>query len=241
MIWLVRGFASICRTVFDATGALALLYSGPRTPTTLARQMSLRFDLALQDPSLIRDHLRHRGCQSSLSLLPRIWLEGSTHEYLVRGRPLPPCRSPRQKLTILAEEQQVRVPAATGSVRAAIEKKWSASLNALVAIDEPAVADVISRAEDEHGYFASHLVAVHEQPARESRPRPPVEESWRRHANLIAQLAPLAESSHLPIVWHALWRLPSSMTWTDEGGSRWMRYPAVSLVVGARRIGNRAD
>jgi len=76
LMWLVHGYASRCRRTFDGTGALAFVCHGPRTPTTLALEMSLWFDLALQDPALIRDHLRHGGCRSASSVMPRFWLEG---------------------------------------------------------------------------------------------------------------------------------------------------------------------
>jgi hypothetical protein len=59
-MWLVHGYASRCRRTFDGTGALAFVYHGPRTPTTMAVEMSLWFDIAIQDPALIREHLRHR-------------------------------------------------------------------------------------------------------------------------------------------------------------------------------------
>jgi hypothetical protein len=236
LMWLVRDYASRCRRTFDGTGALVFLYNGPRTPTTLALEMSLWFDLALQDRALIRDHLRHRGCEPLPTVTPRFWLEGATHQYLVRGRPIPRGRVPRQKLTVLAEEQQVRVPAAPGTLRAAVAKKWTTCLEALAAVDEAAVADILARAEDEHGYLATILVAVHEQPRRVAQNRPSLEESWRRHSDLVSQLAPVAESRRQPIAWHALWRLPSGMSWTSEDGQRWMRYPAVSLMIAARPI-----
>ena len=236
LMWLVHSYASPCRRTFDGTGALAFLYNGPKTPTTLDLEMSLWFDLALQDPALIRDYLRHRGCEPSPAVTPRFWLEGATHQYLVRGRPIPQGRVPRQKLAVLAEEQQVRVPAAIGTLRAAIAKKWTTSLKALVAVDETAVADSLAREEDEHAYLATILVAVHEQPQRVAQKRPSLEKSWRRHSDLVGQLAQVAESKCLPIAWHALWRLPSGMSWTSEDGQRWMRYPAVSFMVAARPI-----
>ena len=124
LMWLVHGYASRCRRTFDGTGTLVFAYDGPRTLTTMALEMSLWFDLALQDPSMIRDHLRLRGCKSAPSVTPSFWLEGATLEYLVRGCPIPQGRAPRQKLVVLAYEQQVRVHATTGPPRTATSRKW---------------------------------------------------------------------------------------------------------------------
>lgn len=122
LTWLVHSYASRCRRTFDGIDALGSLYNGPNTPTTLALEMSLWFDLALQDPALIRDHHRNRGCEPSPSVTPRFWFEGATHEYVVRGRPITRGRVPRQKLTVLAEEQHLRVPAAIGPLSEAMER-----------------------------------------------------------------------------------------------------------------------
>jgi len=140
------------------------------------------------------------------------------------------------KLTVLAEEQQVCVSTATGPLRAVTSRKWSNGIEALGAIDEASVVRAISTEEDGHGYLASILALVHEQPGRTPRRRPALEERWLRHADLIDQLVPVAESNHLPIVWHALWRLPSGMSWADADDRRWMRYPAVSFAIAARPI-----
>ena len=78
------------------------------------------------------------------------------------------------------------------------------------------------------------MVLVHARPAAKAEPRPPLEESYQRHEGLIAELAPRAQATGLPVVWHALWRLPPAMTWSEPGGKPWIRYPAVSLVAAVR-------
>ena len=236
LMWIVHGYASRCRRAFDGTGALVFALHGPRTPTTLALEMSLWFDLALQDPALIREHLRHRGCAPRPSATPRFWLEGATHEWRVRGSPILQGRAPRQKLVVLVEEHQVRVPTVNGTMPAAALKKWSAGLDALAAIDEATIAPIFATGETTPGFLACMLVLVHEQPGQRQSGRPALEASWRRQLDLIAQLAPIAGARCLPIVWHALWRLPSGMSWRDPEGRCSMRYPAVSFVVGARPL-----
>lgn len=40
---------------------------------------------------------------------------------------------------------------------------------------------------------------------------------------------------------HALWRLPSAMTWSAPGGVPWMRYPAVSFAAAVRLLRSEAQ
>lgn len=90
--------------------------------------------------------------------------------------------------------------------------------------------------EDEHAFLVNMLVLVHARPAANAQSRPPLEESYRRHQGLIAELAPLAQTKGLPVAWHALWRLPPAMTWSEPGGEPWMRYPAVSFAAAVRPL-----
>ena len=85
------------------------------------------------------------------------------------------------------------------------------------------------------------LVLVHAQPARKVHSRPPLEESYRRHENLIAELGPLAEAKGLRVAWHVLWRLPPAMTWSEPGGVPWMRYSAVSFAAAVRPLRSEAQ
>ncbi len=80
------------------------------------------------------------------------------------------------------------------------------------------------------------LVLVHAWRAGTVRPRSTLEESHERHAGLIAELAPSAEAKGLPVAWHALWRLPPAMTWSEPGGKPWMRYPAISFAAAVRPL-----
>jgi hypothetical protein len=92
-------------------------------------------------------------------------------------------------------------------------------------------------AEDEYAFAVTMLVLVHAWPARAARPRASLEESWRRHERLMAELAPAAAAKGVPVAWHALWRLPPAMTWSEPGRDAWMRYPAVSVIAAVRPLG----
>ena len=233
LTWLLRAFASHCRRTHDATGALALTCIGPRTPSALAVAMSGSFDLALRDPRLIRERVRRRGGDPAAGRWPALWLEGAVHEYVVGRDPFPPVGTPRRKLVILAEERQVFVPARAAALAAGIRRAWERGLDAVAGIDG---AFPVFLAEDELAFLVNMLVLVHTHPAGSARPRSPLEESHRRHVELIADLAPPAQAKGLPVAWHALWRLPPAMTWSDPGGEPWMRYPAVSLAAAIRPL-----
>jgi hypothetical protein len=231
---LVREFASRCRRSYDGTGVLVFTYSGARTSTTLATVMSLHFDVAFHDAKLIRDHVRHRGAEPGCCRWPAYWLEGDTFEYILPGMPIPFGRVARQKLVVLAEERQMSISLRTTKFADSIRKKWAGGLDVLAGVDGEAVAQILD--EKEQGFLVNMIVLVYEQPAGKVRPRPSLEESYRRHESLIAELAPLGEEKRLPLVWHALWRLPSGMTWVDSAGKSWMRYPAVSFMAGVRLL-----
>lgn len=235
LTWTLRSFASRCRRTYDGTGALEFVYHGRRDLSTLARSLCIGFDLALRDPELIRNRVRHRGGDPATCAWPQWWLEGDTYEWFVPGTPIPRGRTAKPKLVVLAEEQQALVSAVPKPLGARVRAMWARGLDAPGRVDEKAVAPLL--AEGEQAFVASMLVLVHERPARRVLPRPSLEESYPRHASLIAELTPAASDRRLPIVWHALWRLPPAMLWHDPAMRPWTRYPAVSFVVGARALG----
>ena len=198
--------------------------------------MALSFDLALRDPRLIRERIRRRGADGAGRGWPSLWLEGTAYEYVVGRDPFPPVGTPRRKLALLAEERQVSVPArvATG----------------LPAGGAPRVGEGIGCRRGRRRGLASWasrggrarvrghmLVLVHAWPACPARPRPSLEDSCGRHERLLGELAPAAEAKGAAVAWHALWRLPPSMTWGERGRDAWMRYPAVSVTAGVRPLG----
>lgn len=235
LTWLMRSVASHCRRTHDATGALAFTSTGPRMPSTTALAMAMSFELALRDPRLIRERVRRRGGDPAARAWPAFWLEGTVYEYVFSSYPLPPGRTPRHKLILLAEERQVFVPAPAAKLAAHARRAWASGLDALGGTRGTAITGLLD--EDECAFLANLLVLVHTQPARKVSSRPPIAESYRRHEDLIAELAPSAEAKRLPLAWHALWRLPPAMTWMAPGGTPWMRYPAVSFAAAARPLG----
>jgi hypothetical protein len=235
LTWTLRLFASRCRRTFDGTGALEFIYHGRRDLTTLARSLCIDFDLALCHPELIRRRIRQRGGDPGAGAWPQWWLEGDTYEWFVPGTPILRGRAAKPKLVVLAEEHQAMVSARARALGGGIRAWWSRSLDVLRDVEEAAVVRLLAR--DEQAFLASMLGLVHEQPGGQVVPRPPLEESYQRHARLIAELAPLAKQKHMAVAWHALWRLPPAMLWDDPSRDAWMRCPAVSFVVGARILG----
>ena len=233
LTWLLRSFASHCRRTHDSTGAFALTCTGPRTPSTLAVTMSVSFDLALRDPRLIRERVRRRGGDPAAGRWPAFWLEGAVHDYVIGRDPFPPVGTPGRKLVVLAEERQVFVPARAATLAVGIRRAWESGLDAVAGVDGPFA---VLLDEDEHAFLVNILVLVHAHPAANARPRSPLEENYRRHGKLIAELAPHAQVKGLPLAWHALWRLPPAMTWSEPGGEPWMRYPAVSFAAAVRPL-----
>ena len=230
---LLRELASRCRRTHDGTGVLLFTCTGPRTPTPLAGVLALCFDLMLQDPALIRAHLRRRlGREPALGRWPALWLEGTTLEYPLRGVPLTTGRAARRKLVLLAEERQVLVPARPVKLAGPIRHAWARDLEVLGSVDATALPRLLD--EGEQGFLASMLVLVHAHPAGKALPRPSLEASYQRHETLVASLTRLGEDARWPVIWHAVWRLPPGMTWGAPGQERWLRYPAASLVVAAR-------
>jgi hypothetical protein len=75
---------------------------------------------------------------------------------------------------------------------------------------------------------------------RPVRSRPSLEASLQRHGQVVADLKPAADAKGIAIAWHALWRLPPAMTWSEPGGEAWMRYPAVSIVAAVRSLAFKA-
>jgi hypothetical protein len=148
--------------------------------------------------------------------------------------PLPRGRAARWKLVVLADERQVFVPTPPVKLAARVARMWAEGIEALADLDEAAIGRLLE--EDEQGFLANMLVLVHVQPAGKVRPRPSLEESYRRHESLVAELAPLAEAKRLPLGWHALWRLPPAMTWNEPAQEPWMRYPAISFVAAVRPL-----
>ena len=234
LTWLMRSFASHCRRAHDATGVLAFTCTGPRMPSMLAVAMSVSFDLALRAPRLIRERVRRRGGDPGAACWPALWLEGAVHEYVIGRDPFPSVRTQRRKLVVLAEERQVFAPSRAAKFATGIRRAWESGLDALARIEGAPFTGLLD--EDEHAFLVNMLVLVHVRPAANARPRPPLEESYRRHERLIADLASPAQARALPVAWHALWRLPPAMTWSEPDGKPWMRYPAVSFVTAVRPL-----
>jgi hypothetical protein len=109
LAWLLRAFASRCRSVYKGTEVLLFTYTGARTATTLVWALSLWFDLALQDPRLIRHHVRSRGGKPTACHWPRLWLEGATYDCMGAGSVPAPPGEVKHKLVVLAEERQIIV------------------------------------------------------------------------------------------------------------------------------------
>lgn len=234
LTWLMRSFASRCRSTYDATGALAFMYSSPQMPNTLVSTMCVSFDLALHDPRLMSERVRHRGGRRVSCRWPELWLEGSAYEYVIGVDPLPPARTARRKLVLLVEERQVVVPARSTRPAAGVDRAWRKGLAALASLDGGDFAGILF--EDELAFAVNILVLVHAQPSEMVRPRPSLTESYRRHAALVDALGPVAQAEGMPVMWHALWRMPPAMTWSTEGGKPWMRYPALSFVTAVRSL-----
>ncbi|HEY3351708.1 MAG TPA: hypothetical protein VGQ83_00535, partial [Polyangia bacterium] len=213
LTWTLRSFASRCRRTYDGTGALEFVYHGPRDLTTLARSLCLDFDLALCHPELMGHRIRQCGGDPGEGAWPQWWLEGDTYEWFGPGAPIPRGRTAKPKVVVLAEEQQVLVSAAPKPLGSRVRAIWTRSLDVLGRVDEKAA--FVSLAEGQQAFLATMLVLIHERPERSVRPRPTLEESYARHAGLIAELAPAAHDRHLPVAWHALWRLPPAMLWDD--------------------------
>jgi hypothetical protein len=154
LVWLLRSFASRSRTIYNGTGALGFTYSGSRTATTLSWALSLGFDLALQDPQLIRRHVLSRGGEPSACRWPRLWLEGSTYDYILPGVPLPRGNAVKNKLVVLAEERQVFVAARAGGIREDILRKWKEGLEVLAGVDTEATPRL---SENEAGFSREHV------------------------------------------------------------------------------------
>ena len=234
LIWLVRSFVSRCRRVHDVTGAFDPLFTSPRMPSTLDMNLSLSFDLALRDPRLISERVRRRGGEPSACAWPEFWLEGRVHHYILNHEPIPPGETRKPKIIILAETRQAVVSAQKKSLPTRLLGAWTRSLDVLTGVDEVAVSELLDG--DEQGFLANILVLVHERPATRSKQRLPLEESYRRHESLITELNTSAQTEDLPVVWHALWRLPPAMTCGGSGEQPWMRYPAVSFAVAGRSL-----
>ena len=238
LTWLLRSFASQCRRTHDATGTLAFTSKSPGLPSTLAMSMASSFDLALRDPKLIRERVRRRGGDGAVCRWPAFWLEGAVYEYVIGREPFPPVGTPRRRLLLLAEEKQAVVPARpAAALPSGACRAWSNGLDAVAGVDAADVRGLL--ADDEHAFAMNVLVLVHGWPVRPIRPRPPLEACVRRHEDLVADLAPAAESKGAAIAWQALWRLPRAMTWSEPGGDAWMRYPAVSIVVAVRSFASK--
>lgn len=233
LTWLSRSFASHCRRMHDSTGAIAFTCTGPRMPGTLALSIATSFDLALRDPKLIHARVCRRGGDPAACRWPALWLEGSVYEYVIGRDPFPPVGTPRRKLLILAEEREVFVPA-RGLLLARARRAWATGLHAVADVDANAVRGLLH--EDEHAFVLNVLVLAHAWPAEAVHPRPTLEESYRQHESVIVELTPPAEATGLSVAWHALWRLPPAMTWSEADEEPWMRFPAVSFAAAVRPL-----
>jgi hypothetical protein len=186
-------------------------------PSILVRTMVSHSDLALGDAKLIRERVRRRGGGDPDGCRwPSLWLEGKAYDYVLGRDPYPPGGWPRERFVILAEERQVSVPARGTKFAAGAHTAWKRGLDAVAGIDGAALAGLL--ANDERAFLLNMLVLVHAWPAAKAQPRLPLEESYKRHEALISELAPSAREANLPVAWHALWRLPPAMTWSEPGG-----------------------
>jgi hypothetical protein len=185
-------------------------------PSTIAISMATSFELVLRDPKLIQARVRQRGGDDAARRWPALWLEGLVYDYVVGRKPLPPPRTPRRKLLLLAEERQVFVPtqAVTGLGADAL-RAWESGLSAVAGVEEAWLNNLYD--EGEHRFAVNMLALIHAQPAGKIVPRPSLEDSYRRHAEMMAELASGAGTKHLSVAWHALWRLPPAMTWRGRG------------------------
>jgi hypothetical protein len=207
--------------------------------TTLAWSLSLEFNLALQDKKLIQERVRNRGGDLAACRWPGFWLEGTVADYFSPERPIRGRRRMLPEIVVLAEERQVFTSTRPTSSVKRIKQKWEAGLNVLGDVDDDAVVRLLTG--DEQGFLVNMLVLVHEQPDGKIRPRPSMEESYRRHQGLMAELEPLAQAKRLPLSWHAVWRPPARMKWVGPSGQAWIRYPAVSFAMGVRPLQGSTD
>jgi hypothetical protein len=234
MTWLLRSFASHCRCIHDATGELVFMCTGAGMPSALVTTIAHSFNLALSDPKLIQARVARRGGTAGRPW-PTLWLETAVHEYVLGREPFPAVGSPRRKILLLANEQQVWVQAGgVAKVPAGAARAWRTGLDAFGELDESAASMVLGK--DEHAFALNVMVLVHTWPEAPVRPRPGLDESYERHQRTVSELATVGEEKGLPVAWHALWRLPPAMTWTPPGAQAWARYPAVSLVAAARPL-----
>lgn len=196
--------------------------------------MAVSFDLALRDPRVVRARVIRRGGSPTACRWPTFWMEGSVYEYVIGRDPFPPVGTPRRRLILVGEERQVFAPAQAAKLSTRIRSAWASDLESVAALDGAALARLLH--QDEHAFGLCMLVLVHRWPAGSPRPRPSLEDSWRRHEQLIAELARPARAKGLPIAWHAVWRLPPAMTWNAPGEHGWMRYPAVSFAAAVQSL-----
>lgn len=203
--WTLREYASLCRRSYDSTGGvLRFEYGGARTPSALAKALDHWFDLALMDPSMIRERVKRLGIDPDACKWPGYWME-------------------RDGVTLLAEERQITIPAKAGKIASRVRKRWEAVLDMVAGVAECVIDSAVG--DDTHVFLAAILVAPHVQPEGTSR-RPSLEASLDRHEQLVASLESVANTKSRPVTWHALWRLPPGMGGKESG----MRYPAVSFV-----------
>jgi len=163
-----------------------------------------------------------------------MWLEEARFDYLLPDRPIPRPRDAPWKLVVLAQERQAFVPSGGSRVGAAVLRGWIRDLDVLAGVDR-GLARKLLRPE-QHGFMASILALVHEQPAARAQTRPDLDESLDRHEALVQSLRVPAEERDLPLAIHALWRVPPGLTWCEPGGDAWMRYPAVSFAIAASAL-----
>ena len=208
--WTLRGLASHCRRVHDASGFIPFAIQGTRTPSVLAKALDRWFDLALMDPISIRERVRRLGAHLESGKWPAYWVE-------------------RKDILLLVDERQVVVPAAPGRTAAIVRKKWEACLRVVANAAATGIPEIAIK--DKQAFLAGVLVAVHQQPPGKPRKRPSLDESLHRHEQLVTAIGQTRNSAPGATTWHALWRLPPGMSEADPPGSEaWMRYPAMSLI-----------
>ena len=208
--WTLRELASHCRRVYDATGFIPFEIQGPRTPSVLAKALDHWFDLALMDPTSIRERVRRLGAELDTSKCPAYWVE-------------------REDILLLVEERQVTIPAVPGRIAASVRKKWETCQGI---VSDAAKAGIPKTAtKGKRAFLAGVMVAVHRQPTGEPRKRPNLDESIHRHEQFVTAIGKTAETLPGAFTWHALWRLPSGMTVANPPSTQaWILFPAVSVV-----------
>lgn len=137
---------------------------------------------------------------------------------------------------VLLESKHGWLNCGTGKVRRRLLQKWSAGVGQVETLAARGVGHMMAD-ENTVVWGAVHAVVVHYFGG--STPRDcDLKKTWLLHKELAQRLG---ETSYRRgyATWDAVWRLPPSLVeqWADdEEGESWLHAPAVSFVVGARRL-----